>query len=152
MVLRLLLHIWSGCGGLLNGVAVADAKRRRRGDAPYRAWSRCSSAAQSALLRGASLWAAECGMHVIWPCGGVRQREMRVEGRRRRRRPWKPNVINKMRVVVTFIRSKATGHTMLLLCRFRSCDSSGAIPERSPTPLYYPLLQLAHVSSNLPNP
>ena len=42
-MLRLLLHIWSGCGGLLNGVAVADAKRRRRGDAPYRAWSRCSS-------------------------------------------------------------------------------------------------------------
>ena len=25
------------------------------------------------------------------------------------------------------------------MCRFRSCDSSGAIPERSPTPLYYPL-------------
>ena len=30
---------------------------------------------------------------------------------------------------------------MLFLCRFRSCDSSGAIPERSPTPLYYPLPQ-----------
>jgi hypothetical protein len=26
VVLRLLLHIWSGCGGLLNGVAVADVK------------------------------------------------------------------------------------------------------------------------------
>ena len=33
----MLLHIWSGCGGLLNGVAVADIKRCRRGDAPYRA-------------------------------------------------------------------------------------------------------------------
>ena len=53
--------------------------------------SRPLGAAQSALLRGASLWAAECGMHVIWPCGGVRPREMCVEGRRRRRRPWKPN-------------------------------------------------------------
>ena len=29
---------------------------------------------------------------------------------------------------------------VLLLCRFRqACDSSAAIPERSPTPLYYPL-------------
>ena len=37
MVLRLILHIWSGCGGLLNGVAVADVKRCHRGDAPYRA-------------------------------------------------------------------------------------------------------------------
>ena len=41
--MRLLLHIWSGCGGLLNGVAVPDVKRWGRGDAPYRAWSRCSS-------------------------------------------------------------------------------------------------------------
>ena len=40
VVLRLLLHIWIGCGGLLNGVAVADIKRCRRGDAPYRALSR----------------------------------------------------------------------------------------------------------------
>ena len=29
---------------------------------------------------------------------------------------------------------------VLLLCRFRSCDSSAAIPERSPTPLHYPLM------------
>jgi len=58
--------------------------------------SRPLGAAQSAQLRGASLWAAECGTHVIWPCGGVRPREMRVEGRRRRRRPWKrPMPINK---------------------------------------------------------
>ena len=39
----MLLHIWSGCGGLLNGVAVADVKRPRRGSAPYRAWSRYPS-------------------------------------------------------------------------------------------------------------
>ena len=39
----MLLHIWSGCGGLLNEVAVADMKRSRRGDAPDRALSRCSS-------------------------------------------------------------------------------------------------------------
>ena len=31
---------------------------------------------------------------------------------------------------------------VLLLCRFRSCDSSAAIPERSPTPLHYPLIRL----------
>ena len=31
----MLLHIWSGCGALLNGVAVADTKPCRRGDAPY---------------------------------------------------------------------------------------------------------------------
>ena len=39
----MLLCIWSGCGGLFNRVAVADVKRWGRGDAPYRAWSRCSS-------------------------------------------------------------------------------------------------------------
>ena len=111
------LCTWSGCGGRLNEVAFAIAKRRGGGDVPHCALSRCASingqallvaamlsrplgAAQSALLRGASLWAAECGMHVIWPCGGVRPREMRVEGRRRRRRPWKPN---KMRVVVCVV-------------------------------------------------
>ena len=80
------------------------------GNAPYCALSRCSTAsvaamlsrplgaAQSALLRGASLWAAECGMHVIWPCGGLRPREMRAEGRskgdRRRRRSRKPNTLS----------------------------------------------------------
>jgi len=80
--------------------------------------SRPLGAAQSALLRGASLWAAECGMHVIWPCGGVRPREMRVEGH--------ASPMSSIKCV-------------LLLCRFRSCDSSAAIPDRSPTPLYYPL-------------
>ena len=43
---------------------------------------------------GASLWAAECDMRVIWPCGGVRPREMRVEGH------GSPRAINKMCVVV----------------------------------------------------
>ena len=80
--------------------------------------SRPLGAAQSALLRGASLWAAGCGMHVNWPCGGVRLREMRVEGH--------GSPMSSIKCV-------------LLLCRFRSCDSSAAIPERSPTPLYYPL-------------
>ena len=120
-----------GGGGRLNRVAVATGKRGGGGDAARALLrfvkvlvaamlSRPLGAAQSALLRGASLWAAECGMHVIWPCGGVRPREMRAEGRRRRRRPWKPS-INQYKC-------------MLLLCRFRSCDSSAAIPECSPTP------------------
>ena len=38
----MLLHILSGCGGLINGVAVAYVKRWGRGAALYRAWSRCS--------------------------------------------------------------------------------------------------------------
>ena len=80
--------------------------------------SRPLGAAQSALLRGASLWAAGCGMHVIWPCGGVRPREMRVEDH--------GSPMSSIKCA-------------LLLCRFRSCDSSAAIPERSSTPLYYPL-------------
>ena len=93
----MLLHIWSGCGGLLNGVAVADVKRCRRGSAPYRAWSRCPSigvlvaavllaplgAAQQIMLVRAGLWAAVCGPDGVWPCGGVWPREMRVECRRR---------------------------------------------------------------------
>ena len=40
MVLRLLLHIWSWCDGLLDGVPVADVKRGRRGGAPYSDLSR----------------------------------------------------------------------------------------------------------------
>ena len=94
-MLRLLLHILSGCGRLFNGVAVADTKRWGRGDAPYRALSRCSSisvlvpallsrplgAAHAAMLHCASLWAAACGPDGIWPCGGVWLREMCVEGR-----------------------------------------------------------------------
>ena len=43
MVLRLLLRIWSGCGALLNGAAVADTKPCRGGDAPYRALSRSTA-------------------------------------------------------------------------------------------------------------
>ena len=87
----MLLHIWSGCGGLLNEVAVADMKRSRRGDAPDRALSRCSSimlsrplgAAQHARLVRAGPWAAVCGPDGVWPCGEAWPREMRVEGRRR---------------------------------------------------------------------
>ena len=86
---------WSGCGGRLNGVAVADVKRYRRGGAPYRALSRCATlvvaamlsrplgAAQSAQLRGASLRAAECAyvchLAVWWS----------VAARNARRRPKK---------------------------------------------------------------
>ena len=58
-------------------------------------------------------------MHVIWPCCGVRPREMRVEGH------GSPIAINK---------------SALLLCCFRSFYSSAAIPERWPTPLHYPLV------------
>jgi hypothetical protein len=130
------LCTWSGCGGRLNGVAVATVKRGGGGDAPHCVLSRCASIINGtacclpavlprtldANLRGAacgaSLWAAECGMHVIWPCGGVRPREMRVEGH------GSPRAINKC---------------ALLLCCFRSFYSSAAIPERSPTPLHYPL-------------
>ena len=131
------LCTWSGCGGRLNGVAVATVKRGGGGDAPHCVLSRCASIINGtacclpavlprtldANLRGAacgaSLWAAECGMHVIWPCGGVRLREMRVEGH------GSPRAINKC---------------ALLLCCFRSFYSSAAIPERSPTPLHYPLI------------
>ena len=90
---------------------VPASQHQRQGDLVATMLSRPLGAAQSALPGGASLWAAECGMHVIWPCGGVRPREMRVEGRRR---PWKPNVINKVRVVVTFIRSTRLRYTPLL--------------------------------------
>ena len=96
----MLLHIWSGCGALLNGVAVADTKPCRRGDAPYRALSRSTS---STLCRDAwrpcccANWTrpalqcfpvpvcgrAVCDPHGIPPSDGVWTRETRVEGRRR---------------------------------------------------------------------
>eukprot|EP00964_Phaeocystis_antarctica_P001767 scaffold922_cov33-Phaeocystis_antarctica.AAC.1 len=105
MVLRLLLHVWSGCGGLLNGVAVADTKPCRRGDAPYPALSRSTQAhatpcclealllrqldpARAAILPCAGLWAAACGPGGVWPCGGVWSCAMRVEGRRRPKKRW----------------------------------------------------------------
>ena len=37
------LCTWSGCGGRLNEVAFAMAKREGGGDAPYCALSRCAS-------------------------------------------------------------------------------------------------------------
>ena len=40
---------------------------------------------------------------------------------------------------------------VLLLCRFRSCDSSAAIPERSPTPLHYPLARAPRATKETPN-
>ena len=99
------LCTWSACGGRLNGVAVATVKRGGGGDVPHCVLSRCARSLPAVLPRpldanlwgaacGASLWAAECDMHVIWPCGGVRPREMRVEGH------GSPIAINKMRVVV----------------------------------------------------
>ena len=100
------LCTWSGCGGRLNGVAVAIPQARwqwRR--APPRFVKMCQHPRRACCLQpvlprplgaslwgaacGASLWSAGCGTHVNWPCGGVRPREMRVECRRR---PWKPNV------------------------------------------------------------
>ena len=46
------LCTWSGCGGRLKGVVVADVKRYHRGDAPYRALSRCASNAVASIGRG----------------------------------------------------------------------------------------------------
>ena len=54
-MLRLLLHTWSGCGGLLNGLAVADVNRCRWGEPPYCAWSRCSSINDTACSSAAVL-------------------------------------------------------------------------------------------------
>ena len=91
-----LLLIWSGCGGRLNGVAVATAKRRCSGDAPCHAWSRCRFTGvcypaehHSCRLHwarhrlqcssSARLWAAACVPGGIGPFGG----------RNARRRPTK---------------------------------------------------------------
>ena len=81
------LCTWSACGGRLNGVAVATVKRGGGGDAPHCVLSRCASIINgtacclpAVLPRpldanlwgaacGASLWAAECDMRVIWPFG-----------------------------------------------------------------------------------
>ena len=85
--------IWSGCGGLLNEVAVADVKRSRRGNArptmPCQdepdgigsaMLARPLGASHHAMLACASLWAVVCGPGGVWPCGGVWPRKMRVEG------------------------------------------------------------------------
>ena len=82
---ELLLCTWSGCGGRLNRVVVATVKRDGGGDAPHCALSRCASingkrvgslvaavlprplgASLRGAACGASLWAAGCGMHVVW--------------------------------------------------------------------------------------
>ena len=76
MVLRLLLHIWSGCGGLhLNEVAVADMKRSRRGDAPDRGcrvhWARHSMHGSSELDRGL-LYVVQTAFGRVVECGRVK--------------------------------------------------------------------------------
>ena len=83
MVLRLLLHIWSGCGGLLNEVAVADMKRSHRGDAPDRAlavwlqqccrvhWARHSMQGSSELDRGL-LYVVQTAFGRVVECGRVK--------------------------------------------------------------------------------
>ena len=60
----MLLHIWSGCGGLLNEVAVADMKRSRRGDAPDAKPFGCSNAVAS-IGRGTA-----CTARQSWTVGG----------------------------------------------------------------------------------
>ena len=48
------LCTWSGCGGRLNGVAVATVKRDGGGDAPHCALSGCSS------INGKACWLQQC--------------------------------------------------------------------------------------------
>ena len=106
----MLLCIWSGCGGLFNRVAVADVKRWGRGDAPYRAWSRCSSIndtrvassnAVASIGRGPICTAKRCQSVGCWMWYACQLAVWwSAAARNVRRRPWKPNVINKMGVVV----------------------------------------------------
>ena len=123
-----------------NGVAVATVKRGGGGDAPHCVLSRCVSIINgtacclpAVLPRtldanllgaacGASLWAAECGMHVIWPCGGVRPREMRVEGH------GSPRAINKCALLLCCFRS------FLLVYRIHRPQFQSARPPLSTTP------------------
>ena len=100
------MHL-SGCGGRLSEVAVATAKRRCSGDAPCHARSRCrftgGAILQSCRLHFTSIGRStgcnavarpDCGLlHVFLAAFGRLVGEMRVEGRRGRRRPWKPNAI-----------------------------------------------------------
>jgi len=92
-----LLLIWSGCGGRLNGVAVATAKCRCSGDAPCHARSRCrftgGAILQSCRLHFTSIGRStgcnavarpDCGLlHVFLAAFGRLVGEMRLEGRRR---------------------------------------------------------------------
>ena len=139
------LCTWSGCVGSLNGVAVATPQaqwRWRR--APLRFVKMCRVACSSTAASigrqstGCCMWRQSVGcwmwygMHVIWPCGGVRPRKMRVDGRR-------------------LAEEGEEGHgspikcALLLFC-FRSCDSSGhektplAHPSPLPVPLTLPVL------------
>ena len=92
-----LLLIWSGCGGRLNGVAVATAKRRCSGDAPCHARSRCrftgGAILQSCRLHFTSIGRStgcnavarpDCGLlYVFLAAFGRLVGKMRLEGRRR---------------------------------------------------------------------
>ena len=143
-----LLLIWSGCGGRLNGVAVATAKRRCSGDAPCHRMLGQGAASQAfasrAILQSYRLhWIGrstgcnaaarpDCGLlHVFlhpggtWPFGG---RNARRRPKKAKKRPWKPNAIRIDACCCCVILEAAN--------EFRIA----AIPKRSPTPLHYPLV------------
>ena len=138
-----LLLIWSGCGGRLNGVAVATAKRRCSGDAPCHAcWSRCRFTGvcypaehQSCRLHwarhrlqcssSARLWAAACVPGGTWPFGG---RNARRRPKKAKKRPWKPNAI------------RIDACCCCVILEAANESRIAAIPKRSPTPLHYPLV------------
>ena len=89
----MLLHIWSGCGGLLNGVAwqmssaVAGAGAGRALPCLVKMFQHQRIASSNAvasigrdtlhaMLVRAGLWAAVCGLDGVWPgvveCGRVK--------------------------------------------------------------------------------
>ena len=97
---------WSGCGGRLNGVAVvrklasavavATLPTVLCQDVPGSTARRvaCSNAVASIGRQstGCCMWRQSVGCWMWCACHlAVWCSEMRVEGRRRRRRPWKPN-------------------------------------------------------------
>jgi hypothetical protein len=62
------LCTWSGCGGRLNGVAVAPVKRGGGDDAPHCALSRCARVACSSCC--SVNWTPIYGvLHVMPVCG-----------------------------------------------------------------------------------
>ena len=107
---ELLLCTWSGCGGRLNRVVVAAVKRDGSGDAPHCALSRCASInaervacsnAVASIGRGPICTAKRCQSVGCWMWYACQLAVWwSAAARNARRRPWKPNVINKMRVVV----------------------------------------------------
>ena len=124
-----LLLIWSGCGGRLNGVAVATAKCRCRVAVETRPAMLGQGAASQAELSAAELpppfylhwtqhrlqcsssarlWAAACVPGDIWPFGG----------RNALRRPKKV----KKAMEAQYNQDKSIINAVLLLCDFRSCE------------------------------